>query len=389
MAKNKYVKQHYVPQLVLENFTHSNEPKNLYYLDLILFEAKKNSPANLFYEKNLYDIEIDNDEKAIEKKLGQKIETPIKSLFDEIINTKDELEITRKDVEKLKKYMLVQIYRSNRNKISYEIKPKDPIVFSSYNKKESESAVDFWKQEINYIVDHSWDEILSSELVGVKQHATILQSGFLGFFKTDEEFVLNDLGYAIERIPIEVSSDIKKMTDDNIESFSKMFNIPLEDLRKKLEYELKENNSYVDNMYLFPISPKCSIAVINNTWINSIMKKSDSILDDVHNKSILKDNILPPIPNLINADKIGNDLSLIPKYKTLEDTYFYIIQKFNTEKTLACNLLSLNEVTRYLTYKTPKNLINTIRLYNQLEGAGTLNTKKNYKGFIDLIKSQK
>ena len=226
MGKKGYVKQHYVPQLILENFTHSNEPENLYYLDLIHFKVDRKSTGSIFYEDNLYDSSIYEDVKAIEKKLGKFIESSMADVNKALLSANKQLEITRKDVETIKKYLLIQIYRSTRNRMGYELPTKNPVVFSSYNKLDNETNIDFWKKEIDFIINHSWDEILASDLVGVKHHASLLYEGFLCFYKTDDEFVLNDLGYVTERVPLTVSAEIQKMTDSNLDNYSKSSGIP-------------------------------------------------------------------------------------------------------------------------------------------------------------------
>ncbi|MCL2522487.1 MAG: hypothetical protein FWE36_06475 [Erysipelotrichales bacterium] len=45
------------------------------------------------------------------------------------------------------------------------------------------------------ILENDWDVLIeSTDLVSVKIHALNIHRGFLMFFRTDEEFVLNDSG---------------------------------------------------------------------------------------------------------------------------------------------------------------------------------------------------
>ena len=88
--------------------------------------------------------------------------------------------------------------------------------------------MDFWKREMLAILDSDWDSLLKTDMIGIRKNALEINSSFLMFIKTADEFCINDLGYCTERIPIKIPKDQlilergQKLSESDIISFVKI-----------------------------------------------------------------------------------------------------------------------------------------------------------------------
>ncbi|MCL2522488.1 MAG: hypothetical protein FWE36_06480 [Erysipelotrichales bacterium] len=64
-------------------------------------------------------------------------------LVDRLLKNLNEVNITRRELVIIKKYMLIQIFRSVNNMRGYTNPPKEKTELSNYNIKEGESKLDF------------------------------------------------------------------------------------------------------------------------------------------------------------------------------------------------------------------------------------------------------
>ncbi|HIU81333.1 MAG TPA: DUF4238 domain-containing protein, partial [Candidatus Ornithoclostridium faecavium] len=205
-----YDKNHYVQCRLLKNFTQQNKNGNavICVINLINFSAYYAKPENAFCENNLYDVEFANNNKDLELKFKANIEDPMGTLLNKIDNNSvPTFTFTRAELETIKKYILLQIYRTPHNKKSYTNIPDNTFELSQFNINQNESKVDFWKREMLTILDSDWDSLLKTDMIGIRKNALEINSSFLMFIKTADEFCINDLGYCTERIPIKIPED--------------------------------------------------------------------------------------------------------------------------------------------------------------------------------------
>ena len=205
-----YEKNHYIQNKLLKNFSKKNKNGNdvICILNLINFKAYYAKPENAFYENNLYDVDFTDNHKDLELKFKTNIEDPMGSLLNKINNNGNQaLIFTRTELETIRKYVLLQIYRTPHNKKSYTNISDNTFELSQFNINQNESKVDFWKREMLTILDSDWDSLLKTDMIGIRKNALQINSYFLMFIKTTDEFCINDLGHCTERIPIKIPQD--------------------------------------------------------------------------------------------------------------------------------------------------------------------------------------
>ncbi|QLY40722.1 DUF4238 domain-containing protein [Hujiaoplasma nucleasis] len=115
-----YVKHHYIPQFILKRFSHDNKV-NVF--NHIKFSLTSISIRNLFMVENLYDYYVYEDIKVIEKELASKIESPMGQICSRVVKELKEkpknITFTRKELLIIKKYMMLQFYRTEGNMTYY------------------------------------------------------------------------------------------------------------------------------------------------------------------------------------------------------------------------------------------------------------------------------
>lgn len=392
-----FEKNHYVQKKLLDNFAvkASNDKYKICLLDLLEFKAEYRNTESVFYAKNLYDVKED-DIKSLEKNLNVKIEDPAINIIEQILKMPYNIKLTRCELETIKKYILIQIYRNYRNMTGYTNPKPGMIEMSSYNLREGEDKLDFWKREMTTILDNDWNDIVTKiELSGVKEYAQEIHTGFLMFFSTDNEFVINDSGLVMERIPVEIPQE---MQEDYIriakEECAKTFGINNGDEHAKAEIEMK--SSYLDNLIFLPISSNYAIANVNLVWKYHHLNLFDKFSMKVPLISaILTNHLSLPKNNYVNIELMKskfdslNDAEIIERYKDKNDTFEYETHKLNLDETIYINNLMMNEAFRYLCFKTPQAVIPSIRNYNMLDSNCFGNMKINYNGFVELLQRLK
>lgn len=181
-----YKKQHYVQKAVLKKF--SNPIGNQNCITILNLKQKKIYDKNIddvFFENWFYNLENCDNALIIENALKEKIEDPMS----EIINRLEqccytEFTITRQELETIKKYILVQLYRNKRNQQCYG------------------NETDKWKHEILYILQTPFDELLkpNDQVPDILNFSLEMHCSFMMIVRTKGEFCINDMGYATENV---------------------------------------------------------------------------------------------------------------------------------------------------------------------------------------------
>lgn len=381
-----YDKNHYVQCRLLKNFAQQNKNGNnvICVLNLINFAAYYAKPENAFCENNLYDVEFADNNKDLELKFKTNIEDPMGTLLNKIDNdSAPTFTFTRAELETIKKYILLQIYRTPHNKKSYTNILDNTFELSQFNINQNESKVDFWKREMLTILDSNWDSLLKTDMIGICKNALEINSPFLMFIKTADEFCINDLGYCTERIPIKIPKD---QQDD----FIKTAQIIGQELYGKDNFdeiakkEIADESSYIDNYILFPISSNIAILVVSPLWKQYLLHPELRHKGIPFHSLLLQNHLSIPMTTYKNADKIKNDADIVT-YKSPEDQYIYQLHTMSCEETVYLNHLTINEAFCYIGLKTPDKFLKTIREYNSLASMQTRNIKKSLLGYVELL----
>lgn len=376
-------KNHYIQNRLLKNFATrvENGKYKICVLDLIKFSVKFKNTENAFCESNLYDVHSGSNTKELEIKFNEIIEKPIVKLFERICNATDEVVFTREELTTIKKYFLLQHYRTPKNKTSYTPQQKG-FKLSQYNIAEGESEEDFWKREMLTILDSKWADLLQSDMVGIKKNALSVNSSFVMIIKTESEFCINDIGYVTERIPVKIVKEKEQEYIDAVKKLGKQL-YGKDNFDEVARREIANQSSYIDNFEFYPISSNCAILFVSQIWKQAIFEPQIIHAMDLCSPILFKYLVLPRNA-YINANKIQTQEDLV-NHMDERDKFIYKVQKITDEETIYLNNLSMNEAYCYIGVKTPKALIPSVRMYNNLMSNGTMNMHHNYNGFADLL----
>lgn len=385
MYMPEFKKNHYIQNRLLKNFAVQSEngKYKICLIDLFHFTAEYHNTDSTFYKKNFYDIKENINQKELEIKFGDIVEQPMCAIFNKLQNSKNTITLTRSELEIIKKYILLQLYRTPHNKTSYTNIPKDAFELSQFNIGKDESKEDFWKREMLTILDSDWDTLLTTEMVGIRKHAIEINTSFLMFVSTNAEFCINDLGYCTERIPVIIP---KEKENEYINAAKKLGQElygqdNFDEIAKK---EIRNKRSYVDNYVLFPISSNMAILSVSLMWKMLYLHPTLISSGIPYQSPILSKHLSLPLPQYVNESKIISEQD-IPTYKHPDDKYTYIIHNLSKTEAIYLNHLTINEAFCYVGLKTPSQFIDTIKQYNILASNNTANIHHNLLGFVELL----
>lgn len=289
-------KQHYVQKAILKKFSHTQRQSKTDVITIIDAKRKKIYDKNIsdaFCIDKMYDFEECEDVKLIEKELNKKIEGPMSTIlnrFDTLCH--NEFTINRSELETIKKYILVQLYRNPRNRGQYK------------------GEIDKWKKEMLHILQTPFDDLLNNSIGfdGVRLFAQDIHRSFMMIVRTRDEFCINDMGYATERMPCNA--------------------IPI---------------ASIDNYIVFPFSPHYAILKVDCLWKRYFQKLySKNPMTPPSCSPILNKYLELPQNTYVNRDKISCELDIWSNRDT-KDEYTYHIVDISKDDTDFLNTLTLNE----------------------------------------------
>ena len=296
-----------------------------------------------------------------------------------LMNADEKVTVTRQELNVIKKYLLLQIYRTPGNRISYTNPKQNSFELSQYNIRDGESKEDFWKREMLTIIDSDWEELANTEMVGIKKnYEKIQRDSFLLFVRTRQEFCINDRGFVSERyyfsIPKEKQADYVRAAK---EFGKKVYGV--DNFDEMAIKEIQNGTSYFENYLMFPISSEFAILAVSTVWRDCYL----NLLPPPFPSLILLRHMSFPTHDYVNADKIRVDGN-VDKHRTPNDKFTYEIRTLSEEETEEVNHLMMNEAEHYLGLKTPSMFLNTIRSYNAKKYY-MQNVKKDYGEFVELL----
>ena len=376
---------HYIPKFILKNFC-ENDSKNINVLDMLNFSVEEQNISNAFSKLNFYDISNSDDPKELEKKFNEKLENKVAPIIKRIMESNQDFKICRWELELIKKYIAIQRYRNPANQYYYT-NNYSGFKFSNYSKNDFEDDTDFWKREMLYILDNDWNTIITQEeFPGVRAICQEINSEYLSFFRTDDEFVISDLNCFTERIRIKIPIEERQ----SYNKFAKEYLIKNKLLKKdQLENFVFKDEVEFDNYTCIILSPKLIIISVNPFWKWRYLETNfDNFLSKQIMSTILSNpkNFSLPSSKYVNFDKMKDDADIV-KFKDKNDEYIYNILNLTSEETLHVMMLNLNEASLFLGYKSKDYIIKYIREYNSLSYLGINNVKNNFNGYIQLIEN--
>lgn len=378
-----FEKNHYIQNRLLKNFAvkSDNGKYKICVLDLINFSVDYRNTESAFYEKNIYDLHTGVNTKELEIKFNEIIEKPMVEMFERICNSTTEVVFTRKELITIKKYFLLQHYRTPKNKTNYTI-PREGFKLSQYNIQQGETEEDFWKREMLTILDSKWTDLLQSEMIGVRKHAIDTNSSFIMIIKSEKEFCINDIGYVTERIPVPIPKEKEQEYIQAAKEIGKQL-YGKDNFDDAARREIANKSSYFDNFAFYPISSNYAILFVSPAWKYAIFEPKIIQEMSLYSPILMKYLVLPK-NDYVNSDKIKTQKDL-ESYMDENDKYTYKIQTITEEETIYLNTLTMNESYRYVGIKTPEAFIPSVRMYNHLMSNHEKNIHHNLSGFVELL----
>ena len=286
---------HYVPRLILRKF---GDKLSLY--NVKTGELKENIPPEHAYAmQGFYDDET-------EKKLNLKIESQFGGLLSNLIlKRENEISLSRTNVLRIKKFLLVSMIRSiqaenwmQNEKLFHSLCPPAPF---EEKQIEGESSNEYWLRTINVILDTDGtpQQVLNhpDKTYPAYRWACIVNSAYLAFWDAPsnrDEFVITDIGMTSEN---EKGWDgVRVHNQKKLDYIAKLLELTNDKSeRVNLLNLLDTVKSFSENFQMFPISSKRMIVLISPFFKFRYFRKSLGV----------------PVPNL-------SDLTVIPNEKLFE-----------------------------------------------------------------------
>lgn len=162
----EYIKNHYIPQFILKNFSFNNTDDVTYY-DLSKKEILITKTSNVFEIDNLYKDKINYPELPIqiEKDLS-KYESEMSLLINGKFLKDDEIVITKTEEESLKLFLVLMGFRSvyAYEQFSDSMAQHNKDFYSKW--QPDGNFNDFWKRNLGYLANcRSIDEVLKHPII--------------------------------------------------------------------------------------------------------------------------------------------------------------------------------------------------------------------------------
>ena len=386
-----YSNNHFVPRLVLRRYKERLSVFNVKTGEL----TENNKLENIFSEEKLYDEDI-------EIKLGQNVESPFASILNQKILKADageEIELTRRELNIIKKFLLTEQMRVFINEGKYSALEKYLTAVQKaagieypFDEKiiEKETIEMRWQRNLRVIVE-------CSDLRHIQEHelctyeiyrwAQIYNSGYLAFWdstSSGEDFIVSDIGMTSEVEPSYVKIGLE------VEKWNYLLKA-LEGSGKNAEKELyfallNDQRNFHENFYMFSISKNRMIVIINpffrlysnRQYANEVsVPKPDIWPTEILNKALFAKNKSQQLP-VVFGKPVLND----------NDKFWYKIQSMEFDDAVWVNMLMLDRIDTYLGFANMENIADSIFNYIDYYKQKQLPAPINYESLLKIMKDR-
>ncbi len=359
------VKSHYNQQARLKQLARFDGKH--YKLTLVDLERKMIGTRNVesaFYLKGLYPDEL-------EKELKWNIEDPGMRIFDKVYKSKGAVVLTREEMEMMRKYLLVQLYRNPANMATYSPSWDGDILGMNKRFENDAEANLYVAEQIHEICSSSWDELCNSSNLEIRKNVLTINDTKTLFVKSPLlKFVINDLGCVCESQPWgRYDRDfIKKELEE----------ICGKVVSDEIVNEWIETHSYYNNFTFYPLSFNFGVVTISPQWSYRISKMQpykivkpldeNNDLDFQINMSFFKwmdentglhsqfimENYVPCI-NFYESEVLQNakheDIpALLEEHRSPNDLYFCPVAELTLNWATYLNGLTINESQSFFAF---------------------------------------
>lgn len=335
------IKHHFVPQFIIRNFLVDT---SVWYWNIEKNIIEKRNPKSILMKKNLYKDENNHadDIMAVEKKFSI-FEEEISKLINQKLLLEDKIILTRKENERLRKFLFLLSFRSaNRKKqyINCDFSKSTQQILRKYVK--DNDYVDLWLRELNAILEcNTIDEIEKNEVLTpiIKQDIkNEIDSYYMTIVESrGQDFVLTDIYPTTEVLPL----------------------------------NFENANFHMHQM--FPISPNRCILLNSIIWKKHV-SKDHPFYQPMNQLSKIKGKLLTePKAEYIEYGKFSS-----------EDRFIFTVVKAYKEDVQYINHLLLNEAREGVVFNKSERIIDSIFSFSQLD----VETKATLDCFLAALESK-
>ena len=318
--KQEAHKHHYIPRFILKNFNDENGQVN--YWNIEKNKLEKRNIKSIFMNVDMYRDELlnEDDPTQIESKFSV-FECEIADLIAKKILDKDEVIISRRELEKLRIFITLLSFRSNSRMEQYKNNQFDESTREKLLKFQPDGNFEeLWKRELDTLATcRSYQEIQESNVIDpiIKLDFT---NDLMGFYMTfidarGGQFILSDIYPTLEIFPTGVAN--------------------------------------IHMHCMLPLSPTRMLL------LNHVMFKKENennpMLTEMRTLSQIKgDAIVPPKNKYASYGLLNKD-----------DQYIYKVKKVYKSDVQYMNALVLNETRVGIIFRDKDRIVDSISSFNK------------------------
>lgn len=319
MVKHEARKHHYIPRFILKNFNDDNGQVN--YWNIEKSQLEKRNIKSVFMNKDMYRDELLNpkDPTQIESKFSI-FEREVAELISNKILNKNEITLTRCELEKLRIFTTLLSFRSNSRMDQYKNDKFDESTRTVLLDFQPDGNFEeLWKRELDILAScRTYNEINESKVIDpiIKQD---FMNDLMGYYMTivdarGGEFLLSDIYPTLEIFPT-ILGDIHMHI-------------------------------------LFPLSPT-RMLILNHIMFKKENENNQMFVPMIKLSQIKGDAIIPPSNKYKTYGKIN-----------LDDEFIYKVRKIYASDVEYINALFLNETKVGIIFRDENRVINSIVSFN-------------------------
>ena len=361
-------RNHTVPKVIQKQFAKST-PDSPDSLKICLLDLEKQKGGyrttnSTFVVKHFYDEQLEDDlSKYIEDKLGKLITIIIEKTNNP--DNKNNIEMTRSEVDFLKKAILVQMVRTPTSLINtvqlLENDLHNDVKLFSTDLKDDEESKDLWYRTIKTIIDKSWSELKHTGTMWLDNLVSVLNCMSPMIVVTKSDLLLSDSGFfkEITNIPITKQSNDP---EDYREAFGR-------ELNEAQINRIKNGIAKHVNLFGMPISKNIALIFVDDYWnIHKRMKDHFITVSDVIFSS-LQGFLIGSTVKYQDAEtkwdyEYGYDLTA--NHNEL-DTFKVPVRVVSDSYTDVINLMSLDNTRRIIAFYDIDGVKQSLNFYIKKE----------------------
>ena len=379
-----YKNNHFVPQLILRRF---GEEISTYNIRTGEYRHGQQT-AEVFSKYEFYPLELEMEFGQVEGRFANILSQKILKA-----ENRGEVELTRKELNIVKKFLLLEQMRvfveeetcSNMSKIISDMHKKTGIFNYPFEEKviRNETIHDRWLRNIKVIIEcKDLTKIQDHELCTYEAYrwAQIYNWGYLAIWDSSyigTSFIITDIGMTSEREESVARCGLEVEKKQYLREAPNRTNNAL--FKQKYAELLYQQTNFHENFYMFSVS-KHRMLVVINPFFRLYCKKEKFPLPTIW-PSKIKDRRL--------FDKNDADKLLSFQGKPIlsdNDTFRYKVQSMKHEDVLWVNMLMLDRIDTLLGFTSLEDIAESVCAYDNWYKEHHLPPRKDYTPLIKLLK---